>query len=1255
MPGTFSGFDRYDIHRQLGSGGMGVVYEALDRDRNTLVALKTLKWLDPAAIAQFKNEFRALADVSHPNLVSLYELVVEHGQLYFTMELVRGVNFIEWIRPSTASPPTDTPSKPDETLATVRLQDVTGVAARGARTVVRSVRPEDADATPIDVRKLRDALRQLAEGVAAVHSAGLLHRDLKPSNVLVTDEGRIVVLDFGLVTDALREGESSSDERRRQGTPRYMSPEQGAQVPLTAASDWYSVGVMLYQALTGTLPFVGGQDDVLMDKQQFEPPPPRQIVADVPEDLDALCAELLRRDPGRRPVGDEVLRRLGSGATVGNSLGGSRTSGNASVQLVGRETQLDALRKAAADVQHGHPVLAFVHGDSGMGKTALVRRFLEQVGESEQAIVLRGRCYERESVPFKGLDSLIDSLSGYLSRLPEIEAEGLMPRYAAALARVFPVMRQVDTLTSSRRRPTEVGDPHELRRRAFAALRELLERIADRQLLILTLDDLQWADPDSAALLAALLRPPEAPRLLLVGVYRPDDRPASSFFDAFARHTRAFEVDTRDVEVGALSEDQARRLAELHLQDTPGKGSHAARIASESAGSPFFVEELTRHVLDDPTAEPGQLSLNEAVRTRLNRLPDSPASLLASIAVAGRPMLQATVFRAARVSDPAALSLLRAGSLVRTRSVHGQRYVEPYHDRIRETAVARLDEQQLARCHRGLANALEATANPDPEALAGHLLGAGEHERAATFATAAAQRATAVFAFARAARLYEMAIQMYPAGKNAELVTAWATALAQAGKGARAAQAYLDAAQLAPANERIDLERRAAHHFLQSGHVERGQAVLDSVLAAVNMKRAATPRRAVLSLVASRAKLLLRGGLRYRRRDEHELPASQLRRIDIAHTAGEGLAMVDGIRGADFVARSLIMALRAGEPRRLVRAFIAEALFLSRQGEASSKRAARANAEAVKLAQELDDPVISILTVAAVGIVAFHEGRWPEAVRECRRAEETARALDGVPSFDRSMLQLFLANSLSMSGEIGELCRRIPRIAAEADARGDRFTSVSIRTMLGLYIGIAADDPARAHAELADALDSWPADEFHIQHASAALAAISIDIYAGDGARALERCDQVMPDFQRTFMLRVQIYRVFMAAFRGRAALQAAEVAGDKAMMRIAEAEARGLTREGVAYATGFALSLRAGLAALRGNNDKSRELARSAERIMVAEGMRMFAAAARHQLGVLVGGDEGAALLAEADAYFVGEGFVNPKRMAVTLMPGFR
>ena len=261
----FPGTGRFRVRRRLGAGGMGVVYEVDDRVRDEVVALKTFLRTGAGDLYRLKREFRSLADVTHPNLVCLYELFVDDGRCFFTMELVPGVSFVDYVRSA----------EPGR-----RFND-----------------------------RLIAAFRQLVAGVSALHGRGKLHRDIKPSNVLVTPEGRVVILDFGLAAELvpLHSGDVSYVTG---GTPAYMAPEEGGGGAPSEAGDWYAVGVTLYEALTGTLPFAGGLTDLVVHKRTTDPPPPADLEPGAPADLSAICMGLLRRDPEQRLAGDAALRLL---------------------------------------------------------------------------------------------------------------------------------------------------------------------------------------------------------------------------------------------------------------------------------------------------------------------------------------------------------------------------------------------------------------------------------------------------------------------------------------------------------------------------------------------------------------------------------------------------------------------------------------------------------------------------------------------------------------------------------------------------------------------------------------------------------------------------------------------------------------------------------------------------------------------------------------------------------------------------------
>ena len=821
----FLGTARFRIRRRLGSGGMGVVYEAHDLETDKVVALKTLTRAEASHISRFKNEFRALADVSHPNLAALYEFMADGQYWFFTMELVQGGNFLEYVRPGYKAKRAQS-SKTPTLRKTARDSSGELLADYEAETmelesIQGSYMPDDSDhrtlasslsRVKLDVNRLRIAMRQLAEGLHALHETGKLHRDIKPSNVLVTKAGRVVILDFGLVAEV--QGAVFNDSFTLAGTPDYMSPEQGAQLPISRASDWYSVGVILYQALTGRLPFAGKFFEVMMNKQNFDPPAPSELVKKVPQDLNDLCVRLLYRNAEERPSGTAILAALGQGQTgplLAPIMLPPTASSVQTSRLIGRARELKELEEAFAYTQRGQTLTVYLHGSSGMGKSALAQRFLDGLRRNQFGVViLEGRCYERESVPYKALDGVVDSLTRYLLSLPEAKAEALMPREIMALARVFPVMLQVDCVFNAPQSPHEIPDPFTLRRKAFAALRELLGRISDRQPLVLYIDDLQWSDADSTSLLEDLLRPPDAPPLLLLSSFRSEDIQAKPFLKSLIE--KAGTVSCREVRIGALSKAESLEL----VRETLGLGAaglepFSEAILQEAGGNPFLLEQLARYAsTSDQTATTG-ISLAMMLDARLSHLPKGAREFVDALAVAGRPINPEVAYHAAELSgdELPLVSSLRAAQFLRTGGA--EHTLELYHDRIRQTLVTQLDPQRVTQIHRRLAQAIEARGIDDPEALFEHYLGAGERVRAATHAAVAARKAASALAFDRATAFYRRAIELAPSrGGDVELKRGLAEALVNAGRPAEAAEAYLEVAQVSPAGQSLDFKRRAA-------------------------------------------------------------------------------------------------------------------------------------------------------------------------------------------------------------------------------------------------------------------------------------------------------------------------------------------------------------------------------------------------------------------------------------------------------------
>ncbi|WP_437984535.1 serine/threonine-protein kinase [Sorangium sp. So ce117] len=1275
---------RFSIGRRLGEGAFGAVYEAQDRERGARVALKSLHRLDPLALYRFKREFRALSEVVHPNLVALHELFSEDEQWFFTMDLIEGIDFLSSVRGSSARGARGA-SAPSPTAPSLAQDDPDAtepdLSAAWPHPGAGDAGRDPAAAPPPRWGPLRSALLQLAQGLAALHAAGKLHRDLKPSNVLVTREGRVVILDFGLVAELSGASVDQSGSHIA-GTPAYMAPEQAKAGSLTPACDWYAVGVMLHEALTGRRPFEGGALDVILRKQVEEPPPPSALAPGIPEDLDALCAELLRRAPGERPTAPEVLRRLlpPSGDARGSAgappLAEARPGPPAGsvAPFVGRQRHIDALRGAFERARGGRATTLHIHGASGTGKTALVRRFLDDRARADDAVILEGRCYERESVPYKAVDSLIDALSRHLSRLPRLEAAELMPRDVHAVVRLFPVLGQVDAIARAPRREIEPPDARELRRRGFAALREILARIADRRPLVLFIDDLQWGDADSAALLTDVLREPDAPALLLLLCYRSEDAERSELIKRLlppaSSDADGDEGDVRSLAVGALTPEEGRALALAFLGGGARAVAQADAIAAEAAGSPFFVIELSRDVQGQAApesargADDGGVRLGSVLANRLLRLPAEARRLLEVIAVSGKPLDLRDARQAAALTpeqERAALAALRAGNVVRARGQHGEQELEAFHDRIREAALAQLGAAELAEVHLRLAAVLEASGRADADVLAVHFRRAGRPAEAARYAVQAGDRAAEALAFDRAAEHFAAALEAAPAGAGEAraLRVKLAHALRNAGRGAEAARAYAAAAEGAPPRESLDLRRCAAEQLLVSGHIEEGKRALRGVLAAVGMRLAERRWAVLLSLLFFRLLLCVRG-FRFRERDARELPAETLTRIDICWSASIGLAMADVLQGAEFQARHLLLALRAGEPYRLARAIATEIAHLGTDHVVGRRQAHRLYGTGAALAEKVGDPYLIAFNKGMLGVVESLSGRWAEGLELCREAEDLLRARCAGVAWELGTTSRFMMVAHYHRGELDALARLAAPRCADADARGDLYAASFFRVGLTYIVPLAADRPDAARDEVLGAMARWPRRAFDHLDCLETVALGRIDLYAGAPLAALRRIEDRWRKIAWSFLPRFQYYRVLIHHLRASAALEAAarDGAGDarlgRALLRGAARDARRLSREGAPWVAPMAMSLRAAIAAQRGQAASALSLLAAAAAAFDERGMALFAACARRRRGQLLGGDEGRSLIQAADAWMAGQGVRNPARLAAIFAPGF-
>jgi eukaryotic-like serine/threonine-protein kinase len=1246
----FAGTSRFKSIRLLGSGGMGSVYLVHDEQLGADVALKTLNLGGGTELYRFKREFRILADTKHPNLVTLYELISEGNLWFFTMEYVAGLPFDRYLSGFYRGP-----AAPEA--------DELGVHESRARPV------------EVDRDCLLRSVQQLCSGVQAIHEMGCVHRDLKPANVLVTPEGRVVILDFGLAELSGRDGVSTLSGLS--GTPAYMAPEQALKKSIQPTADWYAVGTMIYEVLTGACPFEGSMFDVLLRKQTEDPPAPIEINPQADELLSDLCMKMIDRDQSRRPSGAEILVRLGVSGDK-RALPPIRRHtplGIPAYQLFGRESELQQLFSAYARARKGNLKMVIVEGGSGIGKTCLIESFLESLPStglgSAAPLLLRGRCHERETLPFKALDNVIDGMSYHLAGLGPDDQAYVLPEGILYLCEIFPVLRHVKLTGNERYFLPPLRDAKELRNQAFLAFCELVRHLGRMQPVVIFIDDLQWIDHDSYTLLQALTQRPSVPGVLLVASCR---RVRETDSDAGASRWYEFpdQPGFETIRLGPLAPEHVRALVDNLLDADEVMPADRRTIAEvvvrEANGNPFFSVEMVHHFRtmqrDLSAASPeGAFRLDGMILERVSQLPEESQRLLQLVAVAGDPLSQQVLASAADVALTSdawehSISALADECLVRRRGRQGTDLVEPFHDRIREVVAGNLDVATAHRLHVRLAQAVEQWERERADMLARYWLAADDNERAKRYTCEAATEARAKLAFDRAAQLYQSAAALESdARARIELLRALGDCQASSGRSMLAARAYLDAAGATSNAESRQLRHLAAEQLLRGGHITQGIEVLKDVLKDTGLSLS-SPRQAAVS-VGWRVLWLRLRGVKFKERPPSSMSADHERLLDIYWSVNTGLGAVDTLRADDFLLRFLMLALKTGNLRRVSRGLAMLGGQVAALGTGYVGWAMRLVAEAEVLARRSSDPATIGLARMSKGIARYFAGEVNEAANELLAVEQYfLNHCHGV-SWELATTRSFACFSLRFSGRLRELCERFDRYAADADRTGDRYLATNLRTYPSI-VWLVRDDLARARKEIEGCLDSWPQDMYHVQHYLALYARCEHALYAEEPEAALAALRQEHPRLRNSGLLKVEGLRMDYDWIYGRVAMALAESAEkDKRLVYLKQARAcaRRLCKGKIPAFTAIGLVLSAGILNLTPGAKPSQVSALLECGVATAEanGSMLLAESARRWLGEAMGGRRGEEIRARSNGWMAEQGVQNPERLAHVVAPGFR
>lgn len=1200
----FHGNSRFVIERRLGAGAFGDVFQVWDRDQKRPVALKVLSAWNPDALFRFKNEFRALAKVEHLNLIKLYELFSEGGVWFFTMELIDGPDCVTSLRPHTLASEWD---------------------------------------------RVRDGIGQLIAGVHRLHCANQLHRDLKPSNVLVSSQGRVVVLDFGLIRE-FGSDVARADMSRGVGTPLYMSPEQVRGEPLTPRSDWFSVGVILFKVLTGRLPYqhtsleLGINPGILAETYLASSPVP------IPEDLRALCAGLLRTAPEERldPSNFFKIQEL--------------TDRHQDL-FFGREAELGVLETAMTDTRQGRLNVVLVEGPSGIGKSTLVQTFLRRiVRQAPRPLVFSGKCYESESVPYKGIDQLMDELTAYLRRLSDSEVQSLLPRDVSFIPKLFPVFDRVQAISNAPARLL-IPDEQELRQRTFTAIREMFARIGDRHPLILWIDDFQWADRDSTTFLAELCSPPQQPELLLVLSYRSEDistNPTLQYLNSVLSSNNRILGGWRHMEIKVFTEQESQSFASRVAGKTSGP-ERLARIASESGGHPLFLLLLSEW---ESKGDQIPLTLNGLLRSRVDSLRPTARLLLETICIAAQPLSQRLAFLALDSANDAKplddlLHLLHA-RLMRTSGAGENKRLEPYHDQIRTTVLNAMSDERCMERHRKLASVLSAQEGVEPQTLVVHYRESGDTRTAYVVALAAAESAEKQLAFDRAATLYESALQMHEAASADELLgelyARLAAALGKAGRGRDSAMAYEQAAQHTQGESSFEMRTLASDQYMRSGYIDEGMRLFEDLACQVGIRvvrsRTEALMRMALIRLATRTRMLFLSTSKITAR---KLSGTTLARLRLLHIGGVTLAIVDPVIATYFQVCYVNAAIWRGEAQHLAIALALEAGIRAAVGAGPPEKLLTLVEKALNLAESLNDKNVYGFICLCRAYVYYLLMLVNEGIKKSDVAIDFLHSNCAGLAWEMTTAHVLSFWFKCWAGRLTEVRDLLPRLIKEGMARGDVNIQVSLRLLGYVHFAyLASDQPDQCLQDCQIALDKWPSHAFTLQNYGAMFLQVETHLYKGNYNQARSILLSSWSRMIRSSIISWRVLDVMSAFLRGRVALACwLEDKSSKVLHREVESYAKRL--RGIAYpwCSPMVAVLYAGIACGNGNNRSACAFLDAAEKGFEEVGLQAFSSATAYRAGTLRSHDGGESAVRNALKFMRSQNVCNPEAFVRMLIPG--
>lgn len=1021
---------RYVVERVLGQGSQKCVYLVRDTALERLCALALLRGegIDDEARGRVASEARAMGRLgSHPNLITVFD-TGEHdnGLPYFVTEYAEHGDLRE--------------------------------------------RLASALEHPLPLEESLQIVADIAAALVAIHAIGIVHRDIKPANIWFGEDGTAKLGDFGLAIIGRRSRITQAGNVL--GTATYMAPEQAVGSAVDARSDLYALGVLFYELLTGRPPFLGHDSlAVLSQHVHAAPIAPSWHNSAVSAELDVLVLRLLSKVADDRPdsAADvlECIRQMmdrrvtaPEGAPADTHLPRHDLQALAWGRFVGRQSELEQLKRALDATFSGRGMVVLISGEPGIGKTSLARE-ISVYARMRGAHVMSGRCDEQDgAIPYR---PFVEAFRQYVRERPDSDVRAELGKGAQELATLISEIRE--RLTDVPQRAASEGEAERLR--LFDSITAFLRNCSGTAPLVLCLDDLHWADKSSLLLLCHLAREVHSDRILILGAYRDVEldrqHPLSEMIPTLRREQTYQRLLLRGLPEGDVGELLA--VIEPAEAAADGRQALASILFQETEGNPFFIREILTHLVEEgklyrrdghwtsDASSATQLGIPEGVREvigrRISRLSAACQQLLTIASAMAGELSWPVLLAVSGGEEGSALDLLDealAAQLVGEARPGQPGSLEFTHALIRQTLYEAMSTPRRVLLHERIGAALEGLYGADLEPflpqLANHYYRAAHGGRsinkAIDYAQRAAKRAARQHAYDEAVRHYERAIELlelidiHAPLLEVELMLDLTEQFWNCGEYSKARDQSTRAARLAASANAGELMARAAIAYSSNEAIGFNLGVFDAEELELLERALAFPDQTD----AHRALLMSRIAERLQATDQHERRRSLAREaVRLGRTVGDPEVLRRVIAGAivsfrepallddrlALVAEIRELTVRERDPRWKSFSELLLAVESLEAGDLDQTRPAFQRLDA--LSKQSRRPYEQ-WTVACWNVdQALFEGRFDDAEREAQRALAV-----GLSEQNQNAAGVFGAQLFFLRREQGRLAEMLPAL-----------------------------------------------------------------------------------------------------------------------------------------------------------------------------------------------------------------------------------